>query len=224
MRVLVIEDDEVVADLVSEVLERAGHVVDHVTTGEDALWLANEVPFDVIVLDLGIPAPDGMEVCRRLRATGNASPILMLTGRDAVEDRVLGLDAGADDYLAKPFAAAELQARIRSLARRVPSIVPPILEVGDLRLDTASRSASRGSTPVQLTATEFKLLDVLMRYAGQVLSRDQLLRHIRDFSYETSSNVIDVSMRRLRGKVDRPFGRHSLRTARGTGYWLDPSA
>jgi two-component system, OmpR family, response regulator len=163
---------------------------------------------------------DGVEVCRRIREAGVWAPVLMLTARDGVEDRVAGLDAGADDYLPKPFSFAELLARLRALARRGAAERPAVLEVGDLRLDPATRQAWRGETEVQLSAKEFALLETFMRRPGQVLSRYQLLEHAWDYAYENRSNVVDVYVRYLRGKIDRPFGRGSLETVRGVGYRL----
>ena len=189
-------------------------------TGHDALWLASENPYDAVVLDIMLPDLDGFEVCRRLRAAGRWSPVLMLTARDAVADRVSGLDAGADDYLTKPFSFAELLARLRALLRRGATERPPFLAVGDLTLDPATRRVSRARTPVELTAKEFALLEYFMRHPGEVLSRTRLIEHVWDFAYDGDSNVVDVYVRYLREKVDRPFGSDSLETVRGAGYRL----
>jgi two-component system OmpR family response regulator len=220
MRVLVVEDDLKMAALLRRGLVEEGLAADVARTGDDALWMAEATDYDAIVLDVMLPGADGFEVCRRLRDAGRWSPVLMLTARDAVEDRVAGLDAGADDYLTKPFSFAELLARLRALARRAPPERPAVLEVGDLRLDPATRRVWRGSAEIQLSAKEFALLETFMRRPGEVLSRYQLLEHCWDYGYENRSNVVDVYVRYLREKVDRPFGRSSLETVRGAGYRL----
>jgi two-component system OmpR family response regulator len=188
--------------------------------GEDALWMAEATEYDVVVLDLMLPGIDGFETCRRLRGDGVRTPILMLTARDAVEDRIAGLDTGADDYLAKPFDFGELLARLRALARRGPAEHGAVLRVGDLELDPAARSVRRGDTEIPLSTKEFQLLEVFMRRPGEVLSRFQLLEGAWDTEYEHRSNVIDVYVRYLREKVDRPFGVTTLETVRGAGYRL----
>jgi two-component system OmpR family response regulator len=177
-------------------------------------------PYNVIVLDVMLPDISGIEVCRRLRAEEVWSPVLMLTARDAVTDRVAGLDAGADDYLIKPFAFDELLARLRALDRRGAAERPTVLIVGELRLDPASRRVWRGGREIALTAKEFAILQTFMRYPDRVLTREQLLEHAWDFAYESRSNVVDVYVRYLREKLDRPFGRNSLQTVRGVGYRL----
>jgi two-component system, OmpR family, response regulator len=224
MRILVVEDESKMARLLRRGLHEEGHAVDIARTGHDALWMARAVEYDAIVLDLMLPGLDGVEVCRRLRQGAVWSPVLMLTARDAVEDRVAGLDAGADDYLPKPFSFAELLARLRALARRGASERPPTLSVGDLRLDPATRQAWRGDAEVHLSAKEFALLEAFMRRPGRVLSRLELLEHAWDYAYENRSNVIDVYVRYLREKIDRPFGRRSLETVRGVGYRLRKEA
>ena len=220
MRVLVVEDDLEMAMLVRRGLTEDGVLVDVAPDGDEALWRAGATDYDAIVLDVMLPGEDGFEVCRRLRAAGVWSPVLMLTARAAVEDRVTGLDAGADDYLTKPFSFAELLARLRALARRVPQERPAVLEVGDLRLDPATRTVWRGETEVALSTKELALLEVFMRRPGQVLTRLDLLEHAWDDAYENRSNVVDVYVRYLREKVDRPFGRRSIETVRGAGYRL----
>jgi two-component system OmpR family response regulator len=220
VRVLVVEDEVKMAGLLKRGLEEEGYAVDMSGTGHDALWLASENPYDAVVLDIMLPDLDGFEVCRRLRAAGRWSPVLMLTARDAVADRVSGLDAGADDYLTKPFSFAELLARVRALLRRGATERPPFLAVGDLTLDPATRRVSRAGTPVELTAKEFALLEYFMRHPGEVLSRTRLIEHVWDFAYEGDSNVVDVYVRYLREKVDRPFGADSIETVRGAGYRL----
>jgi two-component system OmpR family response regulator len=221
MRVLLVEDEVKLAELVARGLREEGHATDIATRGADALTLAEADPYDVIVLDIMLPdGLDGFEVCRRLRGTGVRSPVLMLTAREAVEDRVTGLDAGADDYLAKPFAFDELLARLRALTRRAPRERPTILEVGGLSLDPGSHRAWRGDALLDLSVKEFAVLELLMRNPGAVLSREQLLSGAWDISFERRSNIIDVYIRYLREKIDRPFSRNSIETVRGIGYRL----
>src|SRR4051812_30415530 len=217
MRVLMVEDDVKMAGLVRRGLEEDGHAADMAPSGEDAVWMAQAHPYDAIVLDVMLPGLSGFETCRRLRNEGVWAPVLMLTARDGVGDRVAGLDAGADDYLTKPFSFAELLARLRALARRGGIERPTELAVGDLRLDPATRRAWRGKVELALSAKEFALLEAFMRRPGQVLSRLELLEHAWDFAYDNRSNVIDVYVRYLRGKIDRPFGLQSLETVRGAG-------
>ncbi len=220
VRVLVVEDETKMASLVKRALERESYAVDVVGTGDDALWLATEQEYDAIVLDVMIPAPDGFEVCRRLRRAGRWAPVLLLTARDGVDDRVAGLDAGADDYLPKPFSFAELYARLRALTRRGTPERPVLLRVGDLKLDTATRVVQRGEMPIELSPKEFGLLELFMRHAGEVLTRTMILEHVWDFAYDGTSNVVDVYVRYLREKIDRPFGCTSIETVRGVGYRL----
>ncbi len=220
MRILIVEDEVKMASLLRRGLREEGLAADVARTGDDAMWMARATEYDAIVLDVMLPGTDGFEVCRRLREGGTWSPVLMLTARDAVEDRVVGLDAGADDYLTKPFSFAELLARLRALVRRPPLERPTMLEVDDLRLDPASHRVWRGETEVQLSAKEFALLETFMRRPGEVLSRYHLLEHCWDHGYENRSNVVDVYVRYLREKIDRPFGRTSLETVRGAGYRL----
>jgi len=220
MRVLTVEDEPRRASVIRRSLAREGLAADVVDRGEEAVWMAEAVSYDAIVLDVMLPGQSGFETCRALRERGVWSPVLMLTAREAVEDRVAGLDSGADDYLVKPFALAELHARLRSLARRARTERPAVLAVGDLRLDPAGREVCRGEEPVTLSPKEFALLETLMRRPGEVLSRLELIEHAWDFAYENRSNVVDVYVRRLRDKIDRPFGRRSLETVRGAGYRL----
>jgi two-component system OmpR family response regulator len=222
VRVLIVEDQLRMASLIRRGLMKEGLAADVAANGEDALWMAESLDYDAIVLDVMLPGMSGFETCRRLRNSGVWVPVLMLTARDSLDDRVAGLDTGADDYLVKPFAFAELLARLRALARRGALERPSVLEVGDLRLDPASRRVWRGSTEVQLSAKEFALLETFMRRPDQVLSRLHLLEHAWDFAYENRSNVIDVYVRHLRSKIDVPFGRHSIETIRGAGYRLSP--
>jgi two-component system OmpR family response regulator len=220
MRILVVEDEAKMAGLLRRGLAEEGHAVDVARTGDEALWMGEAVEYDAIVLDLMLPGLDGVELCRRWRADEVWSPVLMLTARDAVEDRVAGLDAGADDYLPKPFSFAELLARLRAVTRRGATQRPSVLEVGDLRLDPATRQVWRGGTEIGLTGKEFALLEAFMRRPGEVLSRYQLLEHAWDDAYENRSNIVDVYVRYLRARIDRPFGRASLETVRGVGYRL----
>jgi two-component system, OmpR family, response regulator len=220
MRVLVVEDEPKMAGLVKRGLEEEGIAVDVAGRGEDAVWMAGSTEYDVVVLDVMLPGLDGFEVCRRLRADEVWTPVLMLTARDAVEDRVAGLDGGADDYLIKPFSFEELLARLRALARRGAAERPAVLEAGALRLDPATRKASRGDVEIALSQKEYALLETLMRRPGVALSRLQLLEHAWDDTYENRSNVIDVYIRYLREKIDRPFGTETIETVRGVGYRL----
>jgi two-component system OmpR family response regulator len=224
MRVLIVEDDPAMAAMLVRGLHRAGYAVDTAGTGTDAVWSIGEIDFDVVVLDAMIPAPDGFEVCRQIRERQRWVPVLMLTARDGTLDKVRGLDAGADDYLTKPFSFDELLARVRALTRREPAQRPTRLQVGDLALDPASRTVHRGDTPIALSAKEFALLHELMRRAGDTLTRTYLIEHVWDFAYDGGSNVVDVYVRYLRDKVDRPFSRDTIRTMRGAGYRLDPDA
>ena len=220
MRVLVVEDEKKLGELLGRGLREEGYAADVATRGEEALWMARAVEYDAIVLDVMLPGADGFEICRHLRRDGVWAPVLMLTARDAVDDRVSGLDAGADDYLTKPFAFEELLARIRALTRRAPVERPPVLEVGDLRLDPAAHQAWRGDRMLDLSAKEFAMLELFMRRPGVTLSRTQLLDGAWDIAFESRSNVVDVYVRYLREKIDRPFGRDSIETVRGVGYRL----
>jgi two-component system OmpR family response regulator len=220
VRVLIVEDELRMAGLIRRGLVNEGLAADVAGTAADALWMAQAHDYDVVLLDVMLPDMNGFEACRRLRSAGVWSPVLMLTARDSVDDRVAGLDSGADDYLVKPFAFAELLARLRALTRRGEPERPAVLTVGDLRLDPAAHEVSRGPTPIPLSAKEFALLETFMRRPGEVLSRLHLLEHAWDFAYDNRSNVVDVQVRRLRQKIDEPFGRESLETVRGAGYRL----
>ena len=220
MRVLVVEDEVKLASLIRKALREQGMLADVAIKGEDALWMAASSPYDVIVLDVNLPGIDGFETCRLLRGDGVRTPILMLTARDTVDDRVAGLDTGADDYVVKPFDFVELFARVRALARRGPVEREPVLRVGDLTLDVATRTVRRGEEEIRLSAKELQLLEVFMRHPGRALSRFDLLQRAWDMSYENRSNVIDVYVGYLRDKIDRPFGVQSLETVRGVGYRL----
>ncbi|HEY7399761.1 MAG TPA: response regulator transcription factor [Actinomycetota bacterium] len=220
MRVLVVEDHARMAAVISRGLREEGYAVDVAASGEDGTWLATENDYDAIVLDVMLPGIDGFETCRRLRDAGRWAPVLMLTARDAVEDRIHGLDAGADDYLTKPFSFAELLARIRALLRRGVAERPPALQAGDLMLDPARRVVQRHGVRVDLTAKEFALLEFFLRHPDEVLSRSRIIEHVWDFAFEGDSNIVDVYVRYLREKVDRPFGLESIETVRGAGYRL----
>jgi two-component system OmpR family response regulator len=220
MRVLVVEDEIKMAGLLRRALEEEGHAVDVAGRAEEGLWLGVENDYDAVVLDVMLPDASGFDVCRRLREAGRWSPVLLLTAKDAVADRVAGLDAGADDYLTKPFSLSELLARIRALIRRGAAPRPAVLRAGDLRLDPTSHVVRRGETEIDLTAKEFALLEYLMRHPGEVLGRTRLIEHVWDFAYDGDSNVVDVYVRYLRNKVDRPFGRDTIETVRGAGYRL----
>jgi two-component system OmpR family response regulator len=220
VRVLVVEDEVKLASLIRKGLREEGLLADVAIKGEDALWMAAANPYEVIVLDVMLPGIDGFETCRRLRADGVRTPILMLTARNAVEDRIEGLDTGADDYLPKPFDFGELLARLRALARRGPTERGTVVRVGDLELDPAARRVRRGDRDIPLSTKEFQLLEVFMRHPDEVLSRYQLLEGAWDMAYEHRSNVIDVYVRYLREKIDRPFGVETLETVRGAGYRL----
>jgi two-component system OmpR family response regulator len=220
VRVLIVEDDVRLAAALRRGLQTEGIIADVAMRGEDALWMAGATDFDAVVLDIMLPGIDGFDTCRRLREDRVWAPIIMLTARDAIEDRVRGLDHGADDYLVKPFSLAELLARLRAVARRGPVERPVVLQVGDLRLDPATRLAWRGDVEIHLSTKEFALLETFMRRPGEVLSQYALLEHAWDYAYENRSNVVEVYVRYLREKIDRPFGVTTLETIRGAGYRL----
>jgi two-component system OmpR family response regulator len=218
MRILLVEDEFKMARAVRRGLEQEGYAVDAVSEGEDALLRALNEEYDAIVLDVMIPGRDGVSVCRELRAKGRWAPVLMLTARDAVDDRIRGLDAGADDYLVKPFSFGEFLARLRALVRRGAAERPAVMNVEDVVLDPASRKVTREGRPVELSAREFALLEFLMRHAGEVLSRSRILEHVWDVNYDGFSNVVDVYVGYLRRKLEGPFDRPLIRTVRGVGY------
>jgi two-component system, OmpR family, response regulator len=220
VRVLIVEDNLKMAAQLRRALGGEGMVADVAVRGEDALWMAGSTGYDVVVLDVMLPGLDGFETCRRMRDTGVQAPVLMLTARDALRDRVTGLNTGADDYLTKPFALQELIARLRALARRGAIERPPVLQVGSLRLDPATRRVWRGEEEIELSVKSFVLLESLMRRPGEVLSRLQLLDSAWDMAYENRSNVVDVQVRRLRERIDAPFRTDSIETIRGIGYRL----
>jgi len=220
MRVLVIEDEVRMARLLRRALEEEGHAVDVAGDGPDGLWMATENPYSALVLDVMLPGFDGFELCRRLRAAGIWAPVLMLTAREEVGDRVRGLDAGADDYLVKPFSLLELAARLRAIARRDDRRRPAVLSEGDLRLDPASKRAWRDGTELRLSPKEFSLLELFLRHPGAVLTRSQIIEAVWDFAYDGGSNLVDQYVNYLRREVDAPFGRRDIETVRGMGYRL----
>jgi two-component system OmpR family response regulator len=220
VRILVVEDDPKMAALIRRGLHEDGAVADVTGRGEDAVWMAGSTEYDAVVLDVMLPGIDGFETCERLRADGIWTPVLMLTARDGVEDRIAGLDGGADDYVTKPFSFGELLARLRALARRGAHPRATALEVGDLRFDLATQRVLRGQTEIALSRRERALLEAFMRRPGEALSRLHLLDQAWDHLYENRSNVVDVYVRYLREKVDRPFGVVSIETVRGYGYRL----
>jgi two-component system, OmpR family, response regulator len=222
VRVLVVEDDPKLGPVLVRGFATDAIAADLVTTGRQAIVRAGATDYTVIVLDVMLPDLDGHQVCRTLRAEHSYAPVLMLTARDAVADRVQGLDSGADDYLTKPFSFAELLARVRALSRRGPIERTVMLEVGDLRLDSARHQVWRGDTPIDLSRREYAILEALMRHPGDVLSRFDLLEQVWGYQYENRSNVVEVYVRYLREKIDRPFGRNSLQTVRGVGYRVRP--
>ena len=228
MRILVVEDSAKMAGLLKLGLEREGYAVDVTASAVDAVWLACEHGYDVVVLDVILDAAgqqaDGFEVCRRLRQAGCWVPVLMVTARDAVRDRVSGLDAGADDYLPKPFHLPEFLARVRALIRRGAVARPAVLTVGDLSLDPARHEVRRAAGLIGLTRTEFALLEYLMRHAGEALTRRRLVEHVWDYAFDGDPRIVDVYVRALREKIDRPHRRSSLQTVRGTGYRIHDDA
>jgi heavy metal response regulator len=218
MRVLVVEDERRIADFICKGLFEQGYAVDIAYDGDEALHWADVAEFDVIVLDVMLPVRDGIEVCRTLREKGQRTPILMLTARDAIEDRVRGLDSGADDYLVKPFAFAELMARLRALTRREPAAKGTVLHVADLVLDTTTREVSREGEHIELTTKEYALLEYLMRHPNQVLTRTMIAEHVWNYDFDNATNVIDVHIRNVRRKIDDPFPTKLIHTVRGAGY------
>jgi two-component system OmpR family response regulator len=218
MRVLVVEDDPKLGPVLVRGLATDAIAADLVTTGREAIVRAGATDYTVIVLDVMLPDLDGFQVCRALRQDNTFAPVLMLTARDAIYDRVQGLDSGADDYLVKPFSFVELLARVRAMSRRGPIQRTVMLEVGDLRLDSARHQVWRGDSPIDLSRKEYAILEALMRHAGDVLSRFDLLEQVWGYDYENRSNIVEVYIRYLREKIDRPFGRNTLQTVRGVGY------
>jgi DNA-binding response OmpR family regulator len=224
MRVLLVEDEPHIADFIARGLMENGYSVDVARDGEEAVHWPSVAEFDIIILDVMLPVRGGIEVCRLLRGQGVRTPVLMLTARDAVEDRVLGLDSGADDYLVKPFAFAELLARLRALSRREPALLGNELRTGDLVMDTATRAVSRAGVALELTAKEFALLEYLMRHPNQVLTRTTIAEHVWNYDFDNATNVIDVHVKNLRRKVDQPFETSLIQTVRGAGYRISGRA
>jgi two-component system OmpR family response regulator len=220
MRVLVVEDKVKLAAVIRRGMRKEGLSADIAATGEDAVWMATSTRYDAVVLDVMLPGIDGFETCRQLRSEAVWAPILMLTARESVDDRVAGLDSGADDYLTKPFSFRELLARLRALVRRGARERPAVLVAADMRLDPAARRVWRGEAEITLSQKEFAILEALMRHRGEVLSRLELLECAWDQAYENRSNIVDAYIRRLREKIDRPFSAHTLETVRGAGYRL----
>lgn len=224
MRVLLVEDDPGIIRFLEKGLREAKYALDVAQDGDDALYKTSLNEYDVVILDIMIPGPDGLAVCRELRKLGSTVPVIMLTARDDVRDRVLGLDAGADDYLTKPFQVSELLARLRALMRRGPALKSTVIEIDDLRIDTSAQTVDRGGRPVSLTAREYALIEYLARNVDRVVTRSELTEHVWDERYDSYSNVIDVHINHLRQKIDRESERPLIHTRRGVGYILSTSA
>lgn len=221
MRVLVVEDEKRLAAGLKKGLEAEGFATDVALNGTDGLWMAREHPYDAIVLDLMLPGINGYRICATLREEGVWTPILMLTAKDGEFDEAEALDTGADDYVTKPFSSIVLIARLRALIRRGAGERPAVLQAGDLRFDPAARRTWRAETPVELTAREMALFEFLMRHSGEVVSKPEILEHVWDYDFEGDPNIVEVYIRHLRNKLDRPFERHAIETVRGAGYRLD---
>ena len=221
MRILVVEDEAKVASFIQQALEEEGHAVDTAADGDAGLVYAQATEYDLLVLDWLLPGRDGLSVCRAVREAGLTVPIILLTARDGVDDRIAGLDGGADDYLVKPFALGELLARVRALLRRGAPGALPVLRVGDLTLEPATHQVRRGPRPVHLSAKEYALLDYLMRQAGRTVSRTMITEHVWDFDFDSGTNVVDVYINYLRNKIDRGTDRKLIHTVRGVGYRLE---
>lgn len=221
MKILVIEDDAETAEYVVRGLEQEGHVVDRATTGQDGLFLAGTEPYDLMIVDRMLPGLDGLAIVKTIRSASIQTPVLFLTTRSSIEDRVAGLDAGGDDYLVKPFAFAELVARVTALGRRPRSTaLGTTLEVGDLELDQAGRMVKRSGKLIGLQPREYRLLEYLMQHAGQVVTRTMLLEHVWDFNFDPHTNVVEMHISRLRSKIDKGFGSALIHTVRGAGYCI----
>jgi two-component system OmpR family response regulator len=222
VRILLSDDDAELTTMLQRALNRMGHAVDVVSTGEDALWMAGECQYSALILDVNLPARDGFSICQELRTRGIWTPILFLSGRTTVADRVTGLDAGGDDYLAKPFALEELTARLRTISRRQGRERPAVVVAGDIEVDPATRSVRRGPTQLDLPPKEFALLELLVRHAGEVVERRTIHEALWDFAFDPRSNVIDAVVRRLRAKIDLESRPSYIETVRGVGYRFRP--
>lgn len=220
MRILVVEDEAAIAAFIADGLAKAGYGVDLANDGPDALHWVAITTYDLIILDVMLPGMDGLTICEVMRQRGVVAPVLMLTARDAIDDRVAGLDSGADDYLVKPFAFAELLARIRALLRREPALLGTVLHVADLSLDTRNHEVSRNGEPITLTTKEYRLLELLMRHPNQTITRDAIAEHIWNYEFDNITNLIDVHIHALRRKLDDPYSTKLLHTVRGVGYRL----
>lgn len=220
MRILLVEDDHSIAQFIGKGLREEGYAVDTASDGGEGLLLAETIPYDLLILDIMLPTLDGLAICQRLRTKGNSVPVLLLTAKDAIEDRVTGLDTGADDYLTKPFAFVELLARIRALLRRGGGQPTSILTVADLRMDAVAHRVWRGETEIPLTNKEYALLEYLLRNENRVLTRTAIIEHVWDIQYDSLTNIVDVHIRSLRAKIDRPFSPPLIHTVRGVGYIL----
>ena len=218
MKILLVEDDKQTADYIAKGLREHGHVVDHTDNGRDGLYMATGDPYDVMIVDRNLPKMDGLSLVKAARASGTKTPVLFLTTMGGVDDRVAGLEAGADDYLVKPFVFAELLARVSALARRPPIVETTHLSVGDLDIDLLSRTVTRGGKRIELLAQEFKILEYLMRHAGEVVTRTMLLEKVWDFHFDPKTNIVETHISRLRGKIDKSFDKPLLHTIRGAGY------
>lgn len=224
MRVLLVEDDLGIISFLEKGLREAKYALDVAQDGDDALYKTSLNEYDAIILDIMIPGQDGLEVCRELRSQGSKVPVIMLTARDDVQDRVLGLDVGADDYLTKPFQVSELLARLRAVMRRGPALKSTVIEIADLRIDTSGQIVTRSGRTIGLTAREYALIEYLARNADRVVSRSELTEHVWDERYDSYSNVIDVHINHLRQKIDRESERRLIHTRRGVGYILSTTA
>jgi two-component system OmpR family response regulator len=218
VKILLIEDDRQTADYIAKGLREHGHVVDKADNGRDGLYMATGEPYDVMIVDRNLPQMDGLSLVKAARASGTKTPVLFLTTMGGVDDRVAGLEAGADDYLVKPFAFAELMARVSALARRPPIVATTSLRAGDLEIDLLARTVSRGGKRIELLAQEFKILEYLMRHAGEIVTRTMLLEKVWDFHFDPKTNIVETHISRLRGKIDKGFDKPLLHTVRGAGY------
>jgi len=223
VKILLVEDDRQTADYIAKGLREHGHVVDKTDNGRDGLYMATGEPYDVMIVDRNLPKMDGLSLVKAARGSGTRTPVLFLTTMGGVDDRVAGLEAGADDYLVKPFAFAELLARVGALARRPPLVAATALKVGDLEVDLLSRTVTRAGKRIELLAQEFKILEYLMRHAGEIVTRTMLLEKVWDFHFDPKTNIVETHISRLRSKIDRGFDKPLLHTVRGAGYVIRPA-